>query len=189
MYIVEQNQIDNIYEQIKHLEIYSFEGDSIINPALDIGDLLLIDDKYVIYQGSLEYQGKFKANISSKIQCKGKEDTTSRIPSQKIINRRVQSQIDQAEGIITQLVQETSDYEDRFTKQEQDIDNIRQKVSNTINYKREVEGVTEIYLDNAMQKYALKIEVKGNKTYEDNLYPKASLYPKSNLYPNQKGGE
>lgn len=103
MYIVEQEQIDNIYNEVKDLEIYSFEGTTVIDPAIDVGDILLIDGKKVIYQGSSEYAGHFIASISSKIQCKAKEETTTRTPSQATINRRVQSQIDQATGKITLL--------------------------------------------------------------------------------------
>ena len=182
MYIVDQEQIDNIYNQLKDLEVYSFEGDSIIDPALDIGDLLLIDNKYVIYQGSSEYKGKFKASISSKIQSKAQEETTTRTPSQKVINRRVQSQINQAEGKITQLVEENSEYEQKLTQHEQDIDGIKQKVSNVVEYKREVEGVTEIHLEDAGELDVLKLEVKGNKTYACNVFPRPNLYPSSNLY-------
>ena len=69
MYIVDRNQIEKIYNQIKNFEVYSFEGETIIDPAYDIGDILIIDGKKVLFQGELEYAGKFKANIKSKIQC------------------------------------------------------------------------------------------------------------------------
>lgn len=188
MYIVEQEQIDNIYNLIKDLEVYSFEGDSIIDPALDVGDVLLIDGKYVIYQGSSEYKGKFKASISSKIKSKEQEETTIRTPSQKTINRRVQSRIDQAEGTITQLTQETSEHEEKLTEVIQDLDGIKQQVSNTIDYKREVEGFTEIHLTEAGKADILHLEIKGNKTYESNLFPRANLYTSTGLHPNQRGG-
>lgn len=116
MYIVDQEQIDNIYNKLNELEVYSFEGDSIIDPALDIGDLLLIDGKYVIYQSSSQYCGKWKANISSKIQIKAKEETTIRTVSDKTAIRRVQSRIDQAEGTITQLVKDTTALEKNTVK-------------------------------------------------------------------------
>ncbi len=105
MFIVEQKQIDEIYDKLVNLEIYSFEGDSIIDPALDVGDLLFIDNKYVIYQGSYEYKGKFKANILSKIQCKAKEEHMSKTPSIKNSIRRIESKIDQAEGTISSLIE------------------------------------------------------------------------------------
>lgn len=94
MFIVDQTQIDNIYEEINNLSICSFEGDSIIDPAIDIGDILVINDKQVIYQGSCQYIKRWKANISSKIQCKAKEETTVKKESQIAINRRLQSTID-----------------------------------------------------------------------------------------------
>lgn len=182
MYIVDQEQIDSIYEKLGNLEIYSFEGSSIIDPALDVGDILEIDGKKVIYQGSSEYKGKFKASISSKIQGKEKEETTTRTSSQKAINRRVQSQIDQTEGTITQLTQETTEHEQKITQHEQDINSLKQSVSNAMDYKRELCGATELHIADAGRANILKLEVKGNKTYATNVFPRSNLYPSSNLY-------
>ena len=182
MYIVDQEQVDNIYNQLKNLEVYSLEGDSIIDPALDIGDLLLIDNKYVIHQGSSEYKGKFKASIASKIQSKEQEETTTRTPSQKTINRRVQSQINQAEGTISQIAQETTEHEEKLTQHEQDINGLKQSVSNVVEYKRELCGATELHITDAQEADLLKLEVKGNKSYATNVFPRANLYPRSNLF-------
>lgn len=116
MFIVDQEQINNIYNQINGLEVYSFEGDTIIDPSLDIGDLLIIDNKKVIYQGSADFGGKWKASINSKIQCKSKEETTTRTPSQKTINRRVESNINQINGKITQLAEQTTENTEKISK-------------------------------------------------------------------------
>lgn len=189
MYIVDQEQIDNIYNQLNELEVYSFEGYSIIDPAIDIGDILIIDNKNVIYQGSSQYGGKFKASISNKIQCKAKEETTTKTPSQKTINRRIQSQIDQADGKITQLVQETSEHQEKISKVEQDINGIKQNVGDVADYKRELNGITEIHLTDSGNQDILKLEIRGNKTYESNLFPCETLFPSENLYPNVEGSE
>lgn len=186
MYIVDQEQINNIYNELNGLEVYSFEGNSIIDPALDIGDILFIDNKYVIYQGSSQYVGKFKASITSKIQCKAKEETTSRTTSQKIVNRRVQSQIDEAEGKIIQLTQETAEHEEKLTKVEQDIEGVKQSVLNKAEYKRNIKGMTQIYLNNAEETNILKLHVQGNKTYLNYLFPSTRIFPSANLKPNQK---
>lgn len=188
MYIVDQEQIDNIYNALKDLEFYSFEGESIINPALDTGDIVVIDGKNVIYQGSMQFSGRWIASIESKIQCKAKEETTTRTPSQKIINRRVQSSINQIDGKITQLAEQTTEHETKLTQQEQDINGIKQTVSNTAEYKRETDGVSEIHIKDAGQADILRLEVQGNKTYEANLFPRANLYPRAGLQVNQKGG-
>lgn len=186
MYIVEQEQIDNIYNKYKDFEVYSFSGTSIVDPAWDMGDIIIIDNRKIVFQGELDYKGKFKASISSDIQAKFKEDTTATKISDKTKIRRVQSQIDQVEGRITQLVQENDEFEEKLTQVEQDMDSIRQTVENTVEYKREVEGTTEIHLENASDTEVTTLEIQGNKTYEANLFPSEDLYPSESLYPNQE---
>ena len=172
MYIVEQEQIDNIYNEYQDFEVYSFSGTSIVDPAWDMGDIITIDNRKIVFQGELEYKGKFKASISSDIQAKTKEDTTVTKISETTKIRRVQSQIDQVEGIITQLVQETGEYEEKLTQVEQTVDSINQNVGNIINYKREVQGTTEIHLADAGENDIIELEIQGNKTYESNLFPR-----------------
>lgn len=186
MYIVDQGQIDNIYNKYKDFEVYGFSGTSIVDPAWDIGDILIIDGKKVVYQGNIDYKGKFKANILSNIQAKTKEETTANKISDKTKIRRVESQIDQVKGTITQLVKETGEFEEKLTQVEQDVDSIKQTVKDTAIYKREVEGITEIYLEEAGEAEILELEIRGNKTYESILYPGEDLYPSENLYPNQE---
>ena len=134
MYIVDEEQIQNIYDKINGLTANTFEGKTVIDPAIDIGDKIVIDGRNVIYQGEMSLEGKFIAQISSKIQIKQKEETTVKKESQKVVNRRVQSRIDQTEGKIEQLVEETSEQSQKLTKHEQDIDKITNTVStNTTN--------------------------------------------------------
>ena len=187
MYIVDSEQIENIYNQIKDFEVYSFEGETIIDPAYDIGDILIIDGKKVIYQGELEYAGKFKANIKSKIQAKTEQESmqTKSNNSEKI--RRVQSEINQIDGKITQLAQETTEHEEKITQVEQDVDSIKKKVTDTVEYKRDVEGITEVRLEEAGSVDILKLEITGNKKYNNYLFPSPNLYPSPKLYPNMPG--
>lgn len=175
MYIVDQEQIDNIYNLYKDLEVYSFSGSSFIDPALDIGDIIDIDGKKIIYQGSGQFGGKFKADISSKIQCKAKEETMSRTPSQKAINRRVQSEIDQANGKITQLVEETSEHEQTLVKHEEDINGLKQTVENKIEFKRKECGTGQVKLENCKEDDLYKLNICGAKEYNNYLFPRRRL--------------
>lgn len=188
MYIVDSEQVENIYNQIKDFEVYTFEGETIIDPAYDIGDILVIDGKKVLFQGELEYAGKFKANIKSKIQAKTEQESmqTKQSNSNKI--KRVQSEINQIDGKITQLVQETSEHEEKLTKVEQDVDSIKQNVKNVVNYKRDAENVSELHITDAGKFEILKLEIKGNKEFVSELYPRTNLFPRAGLQPNQKGG-
>lgn len=140
MYIVDEDQVQKIYNKIKDLIVNTFEGKVIIDPAIDIGDKIVINGKNVIYQGEMSLEGRFIAQISSKIQIKQKEETTVKKESQKVVNRRVQSRIDQAEGKIQQLVEETSENSKKITKHEQDINGITQSVSEVKTEVKTVDG-------------------------------------------------
>lgn len=167
MYIVDQDQINNIYNTLKGLEFYSFEGESIIDPALDTGDIVVIDGKNVIYQGSMQFSGRWIANIESKIQCKAKEETTTRTPSQRTINRRVESNINQIDGKITQLTEETTENTQKLTKVEQDVNGITSKVSSveqSVENITKIEGTAEgknIYIDDASAEPLIDIMLEG----------------------------
>lgn len=185
MYIIDDNQVENIYNQLNNFECCSFEGSTIIDPSLDIGDIVIIDNKKVIYQGNLEYVGKFKASISSKIQAKTKEETTRTVVSDKAKIRRVQSEIDQIDGRITQLVQETGQYDEKISKVEQDIDSINHKVSNVAGFTRTVEGKNEIHLTETIEGkgYILDFNIQGNTDNFVYLLPYNGLTPSNTLVP------
>lgn len=140
MYIVDEDQIQKIYNKIKDLTVNTFEGKVIIDPAIDIGDKIVINGKNVIYQGEMSLEGRFITQISSKIQIKQKEETTVKKESQKVVNRRVQSRINQAEGKIEQLVEETSENSKKITKHEQDINGITQSVSEVKTEVKTIDG-------------------------------------------------
>ncbi|MBO5005352.1 MAG: hypothetical protein J6D03_09015 [Clostridia bacterium] len=125
MYIVDEEQVQNIYNKLNGIQANSFEGMTIIDPALDVGDKIIIDGKPVIYQGGLDFQGRFIANIKSKIALKQKQETTVKQVSQKVINRRVESNINQIEGKITQLVEENTETSNKLTLHEQTIDTMK----------------------------------------------------------------
>ena len=81
-----------------------------------------------------------------------------------------------------------NDYERRISEINLTLDGIRQQVSNTIEYKRKAEGITEIHLENAGNADILSFEVRGSKTYLSDLYARKNLHARGSIYPNQRGG-
>lgn len=183
MYIVNQKQIDNIYDKYKNFNCYSFEGSSIIDPALDIGDLLLIDGKYAIYQGDMDYVGKFKANISSKIQAKTKEETMVRTPSQKTINRRMDSRINQVEGSITQVISEVDEQNQKVSKVTQTVDELNSKIQDIADITTFGESMyAKVELDSINESEPIQITVKPTVENISYLYPHENLFPSDDLF-------
>ena len=176
MYIVDEQQVENIYNKVNGLVANSFEGKAVIDPRVDIGDKIIIDGKPIIYQGEMTLEGRFIAQISSKIQIKQKEETTVKKESQKVINRRVQSEINQIDGKITQLVEETSENSQKLTQVEQDIDSITQQVQDIETFTKIVSGVSQLKIENA-EKFPIIEFIANGQTrefeydYPQNDYP------------------
>lgn len=185
MFIVDEEQVQNIYNKVKGLTINSFEGKTVIDPCVDIGDKIIIDGKTVIYQGEMTLEGRFIAQISSKIQIKQKEETTVKKESQKVVNRRVQSEINQLDGKITQLAEETSEYSEKLTKHEQTIDSIKDSVHKLEDFTRTITETNQIHLNETAkgQGYILEFKIKGNTEYFKYLVPSDNLVPSDTLVP------
>ena len=182
LFISEEDDIQKIYDSIKDLDFYSFEGTTIINPAIDIGDIINIDGKKVIYQGEMTLNKRFIADIKSKIAIKQKQETTVKKESQKVINRKIQSQIDEENLKLTQLAQETTKNTEKLTKHEQTLESISDKVSSIEDLTNDVEGIKTIALANCVEGKLLELHIYGNNIVFNYLYPDDTLYPNNDLY-------
>ena len=108
------------------------------------------------------------------------------VASAEQIAKRTEIIVNKQEQTITGIVENQSEFENQLTRVEQTIDKIQQQIQDTIIYKREVEGTTEILLEDAGATDILELEIKGNKTYETNLFPATNLYPRGTLLPNTR---
>ena len=170
LFINEEDDIRKIYDAIKNLNFYSFEGTTIISPIVDIGDIINIDGKKIIYQGEMTLNKRFIADIKSKIAIKQKQDTTTRKQNQKVINRKLQSQIDEENLKLTQLAQETSENSEKITKHEQDINGITQSVSEVKTEIKTVDGKADKAQSTANT--AKNTADSTNKNLSNNYYTK-----------------
>ena len=186
MYIVDQEQIDNIYNEFQNFEVYSFSGTSIVDPAWDIGDILIIDNKKIIFQGELEYKGKFKANIKSDIQAKTKEETTTTKISETKKIRRVQSQIDQAEGNIKIIAQQTTELTQKTSSLEVDVENIKGQISEVADVTVTADGYGTINVENINQSEPIMIRIYPTNEDIIPLRPRVGLYPRVGLRPHSR---
>lgn len=186
--------ITPLWNKLKGLKYLPFKTEYYGYPYLDSGDKIKVldseDNEYETYvfnhtftfNGA--YSGKIEAQALTKTQTAYKvtQDTKTKF-------RQVERKINKIDGIIEDVIEEQTDHENKLTQVLQDVDTLKQSVSNTIDYKREKEGVTELHITEAGKSNILKFEVKGNKTYEANLFPSENLYPSDSLYPNMEGSE
>lgn len=182
LFISEEDDIKKIYDAVKDLDFYSFEGTTIINPAVDIGDIINIDGKKVIYQGEMTLNKRFIADIKSKIAIKQKQDTTTRKQSQQVINRKIQSQIDEENLKLTQLAKETTENTEKLTKHEQTIDSISDKVSHIEETTNVIEGNKTISLGNAVAGELIELHIYGNNDVFSSLKISDDVVLSDDLY-------
>lgn len=182
LFISEEDDIQKIYDAVKDLDFYSFEGTTIINPAVDIGDIINIDGKKVIYQGEMTLNKRFIADIKSKIAIKQKQDTTTRKQSQQVINRKIQSQIDEENLKLTQLAKETTENTEKLTKHEQTIESISDKVSHIEETTNVIEGNKTISLGNAVAGELIELHIYGNNDVFSSLKISDDVVLSDDLY-------
>lgn len=184
--------IDEMFEYLKTFEFYIFDiktkGILFLEPcdkfSFNLGDIeysTILLNSEVSFDNGLTEDIYTEKSAESETEYKYADSTDMRINQAYIL-------VDKQNLKIQQLTNESSEHEEKLSIHEQDINGLKQSVSNNIDYKREAEGTTEIYLENAGNTNILKFEINGNKTYESNLFTRTNLQPRQALYPNQKGG-
>ena len=179
-----------LFNAVKGFEYkaYSFNCQGL--PYLETIDKVQFNDKEGNIYNSYIFRFNYKSpnGLESTIEAPSIIKATveyQNIPSALDIAKKTEIIVDKQNQKITQLAQEQSQYEDKLTTIEQTVDSINQNVGNIIDYKRSINGATEIYLTDAGALDILNLEISGNKTYENNLFPSEDLFPNDNLYPNQ----
>ena len=135
----------------------------------------------------LKYPTLIDSYISSNQLTAIESTAKNKSIKQRIIN--AEAKVNEVEGTIKLITSEITEHEDKIANLEIDVNSIKQSVSDIVDYKREVQNVTELHLTDAGKADILKFEIKGNKTYESNLFPRANLFSLNNLYPNMRGSE
>ncbi len=169
--------IDAMFKKIKGLTYYAFEASDIgimwLEPVDCIGLKNNETDIYNSYY--LEANITINTGINSSTQANIPEETETeyKVTSQEEKKYlKVERLAKKNEGQIQDLVEQNTEFENKMTQVEQDIDSIKQTVEDTVEYKREVSGITEIHLEDASNTEVTTLEIQGSKTYESNLYPR-----------------
>lgn len=180
--------IDEMFNYLKTLEFYTFDVKSkgiLFLEACDCFNYFLNGKTYptILLNNEIE----FDDGLSETLYTEAPEETETEYKYADSTDKKINQTyilVDKQNQKITQLANQTTEHEEKLTQVEQDIDSIKQTVKDSIEYKRTVDGVTQIHLEEAGQADILELEVKGNKQYNNYLYPSPNLYPSQNLYPN-----
>lgn len=181
--------ITALFNAVKGFEYKAFTFSCQGLPYLETLDKIQFKDKAGNIYDSFVFRFKYRSpnGLESEIEAPSITKATvnyQNVPSALEIAKRTEYTVDKQNQKIAQLTSNVTEHEEKIVQQQQDIDNIKQTVSNTAEYKRNAEGITEVHFEDAGAVEILKLEVRGNKTYEANLFPGTNLYPGTTLYPN-----
>lgn len=116
-YIVDTSEIENIYDEIDGFSIYSMKIDKMIgNPALDPYDIITFEYNnttyYTFAQNVLTYNGVIMQTFDTQIGTKEKSEENVTLNTEDTRYKRVNTRLDQAEGIIELNTSEITDIKD-----------------------------------------------------------------------------
>lgn len=186
-----QQLITAIFNAVKGFECKAYEMTAQGLPYLETLDNIQIVDFEGNTYNSFLFRFYHKSPKGLETEMSAPSITKATVNYQNVataeqIAKRTEIIVNKQEQKITSIIENQGEFEDKLTKVEQDVDGIKQEVSNIATYKRDVEGTTEIHLTEAGATEILNLEIRGNKTYEANLFPGEDLYPSESLYPNQE---
>ena len=186
-----QQLITAIFNAVKGFEYKAYELTGQGLPYLETLDNIQLKDFEGNTYDSFLFRFYHKSPNGLETEMSAPSITDATVAYQNIadaeqIAKRTEIIVNKQEQTITGIIENQSEFENQLTQVEQTVDQIQQTVSDTIVYKREVEGVSEIHLEDAGENEIIELEIQGNKTYESNLYPGENVFPSESLQPNME---
>lgn len=135
--------IGNLWNLLKGLKYLPFSTTYYGYPYLDIGDYITILDskdneyKSYIFNHSFTFNGGFSGKIDTKALTKT-QTAYKNTNNLKTKFKNVEYKVDKINGKITQLIQETSEHEEKITQQEQTIEDITSTVASKDEVKEQI---------------------------------------------------
>lgn len=161
---------------------------------LDCTDIIEVEDEEEnsIISRVLSHTIKYNGVIADSVENEGTSENQQTYKNKNTVaeqNTLAEISIDRANKKIQSLVTQIGDRSQKTTSITQDVDRIESRVGDIINYKEDVEGITQILLEEVGQNSLIKLEIKGNITYENYLYPSENLFPSDDIFPDMEGSE
>lgn len=172
-FVQEQREkvIDNMFEQIKGLEYYSFEASDLGVMWLEPCDCIELGDRdenfYKTYY--LKANIKFTTGIASNSEAEvpNEANTQYKVTSKaEKKTLKVERLAKKNKGLIQDLIQENTETSEKLVKHEQDINGIKNTVQSIQDFTREKEQNDNIFLDDIAEGegYVLNFTAYGNST-------------------------
>ena len=192
--------IQAIFNKINGFGYSSFVLSNCLYPQLECGDLIQIRNKEGQLVNSIVLRPTFEEVVLNFEAPSTITSTVSYIQPLSAIEtaKRAERKVDKANLIITDVVEEVGQYDNRITSVEQSVDSIQQEIDQEIKLIRDVNGSGNILLENTSNTNLYKLSIKGDISllfgndgqtygspptqgvpYAQPLYPSPNLFSKN----------
>ena len=186
VYITEQIEVEEIFNEINGFEFYSFSTSNCpIDYNIMAGQIITFTDginNYPTIVGyELTYNGDWYGGYKLDVATKKQEETQVTGTSEKIRNLTIK--VDRESNKITQAIKEIDDQNQKISVVEQTVNELNSKISDIADIttsKESTNGTVSFEKINQSEPIYVKIYPTGeNISY---LYPHANLFPSETLY-------
>lgn len=184
--------IQAIFNKINGFGYSSFVLSNCLYPQLECGDLIKIKNKDGQLVNSIVLRPTFDEVVINFEAPSTITSTVSYVQPLSAIEtaKRAERKVDKQNLIISDVVEEVGQYDNRITSVEQSVDKIEQQVNEAITLIKDVEGNGSVTLENTSNTSLYKLSIKGdisllfgNDGNQYGMVPYAQpLYPSSNLF-------
>jgi len=187
VYITEQIEVEEIFNEINGFEFYSFSTSNCpIDYNIMAGQIITFTDginNYPTIVGyELTYNGDWYGGYNLDVATKKQEETQVTGTSEKIRNLTIK--VDRESNKITQAIKEIDDQNQKISVVEQTVNELNSKISDIADIttsKESTNGTVSFEKINQSEPIYVKIYPTGeNISY---LYPHSNLFPSETLYP------
>lgn len=187
VFITEESEVQAIFNDIQNFEFYSFSTNNCpIDYNVKAGDIITFTDgenNYpTIAQYDLTYFGGWYGGYDLSVNTERQEET--QIVGDKERIKNLQIIVDRDANIITQVVQEVDEQNEKISQVTQTVNEINSKISDVADITVSGESFNAyVHLEGVNTSQPINIKIHPTTQSIDFLYPRSLLYPGSNIYP------
>ena len=186
-----EKAITPLWDSLKGLKYLPFKTEYYGYPYLDSGDMIYIQDTkdvgYIsyVFNHTFIFNGAYSGTLETPAMTKTQTAYKNTVNS-KTKFRRVERKIDKINGEIEDIIEEQTDFSNKLTRVNQNIDGITEEVHRLYDFYKEIEGTNEIILEDCLPTSIVELKIKPS-IVENIIYPQSTLYPSNEVYPHKAG--
>lgn len=186
VFITEESEVEEIYNEIKDFEFYSFNTSNCpIDYEIMAGQVITFTDgtsNYPTIAGyNLTYNGAWYGGYDLNVATKKQEETQVINTSERIKDLLIK--VDRESNKITQAIKEIDEQNNKISQVTQTVDELNSKIQDIADITTFGESMyAKVELDSINESEPIQITVKPTVENISYLYPHENLYPSEDLY-------